>query len=45
MTYEADYPYGGINFYRDKKTNSQVSDYKAWFSLMGTQVIIRMTQI
>ena len=45
MTYEADFPFGGINPYRDKKPNCQVSDYKAWLSLMGTLVIIRMPRI
>ena len=38
-TYEYDVPYG------DKKANCQVSDYKAWLSLMGTLVIISMPRI
>ena len=37
--------YVGINPYGDKKANCQVSDYKAWLSLMGTLVIIRITRI
>ena len=36
---------GGINPYKDKKANYQVSDYKAWLSLMGTLAIIRMPRI
>ena len=37
--------YGGINPYGDKKANCQVSDCKAWLSLMGTLVNNRMARI
>ena len=43
MTYEATATYGNINPYEDKKANCQVSDYKAWLSLMGILAIIRMS--
>ena len=46
MTYEAaDNPLLCINPNGDKKANCQVSDYKAWLSLKGTLVIIRMPRI
>ena len=38
-------PYGSINPYGDKKANCQMSNFKAWLSLMGTLVIIRMPRI
>ena len=35
-------PYVGIKPYGDKKASCQVSDYKAWLSLMGALAIIRI---
>ena len=43
MINEADYTLRG--HYEDKKSRCQVSDYKAWLSLVATLTIIRRSRI
>ena len=43
MINEADYTLRG--HYEDKKSSCQVSDYKAWLSLVETLTIIRRSRI